>query len=128
MQVAFVRFRIWMAMLAVAFSAIVMVEFRQRRERLTRLCVSQLERANACLDRAGRICKQGETPQSIDSSYRRRGPRIWQDYQDALNHLTLNEQYNGAASRMWMPMLSNYLRSMFSAIFAPSLSGRWRRF
>jgi hypothetical protein len=106
MRVPRVRFRLWMAMVTVAVSGGVMAEIGQRRERLARLCIGYHERADACFDQTGRICKLGETPASIEAFYRRQGPTVWLDYQKGLYHLTLANQYDQAANRPWLPMLS----------------------
>ncbi len=95
-------------MVAVAIFAGVMAEIGQRRDRLVRLSIAHRERMDACLDRAGRICKSGATPASIEASYRRRGPAVWLDYQKVLFHTTLSDQYNQAACRPLFPMLSEF--------------------
>lgn len=107
MRLAHPRCRLWMVTLTVALSALVMAEFRQRRERLTRVCIAEHERLDACLDRSGPVCKLGETPQSIDASYRKRGLAVWRDYQRALFHMALIERYD-SAYRRWVPMLSGF--------------------
>jgi hypothetical protein len=63
------------------------------------------ERADACFDRTGRICKLGETPASIEAFYRRQGPTVWLNYQKGLYYLTLANQYDQAANRPSLPML-----------------------
>ena len=105
MRLPHMRFRLWMAMVTVAVCAGVMAEIGQRRERLARLCSEYHERADACFDRSGRICKLGETPASIEASYRRQGPSEWLDYQKGLYHLNLANQYDQAANRPSLPML-----------------------
>jgi hypothetical protein len=93
-------------MLAVAIFAGVTAEMVQRRGRLARLCVAHHERADGCFDRAGRICKDGETPASIEAFYRRQGPSAWPDYQAGLYHSALADQYDKAANRPWIPGLA----------------------
>lgn len=100
------RFRLWMAMVTVAIAAVVMAEVGRRRERLARFCIASHERADACFDRTGRICKLGETPASVAAFYRRQGPTIWADYQAGLRHLALADVYDKAANRPWFPMLT----------------------
>jgi hypothetical protein len=100
------QFRLWMVMLAVMVTACAMAEFGQRRARLARLCIARHERADKCFDRAGRICKFGETPGSIEAFYRRQGPAVWLDYQTGLFHSALSWQYDKAANRPWFPVLS----------------------
>jgi hypothetical protein len=100
------RFRLWMAMVAVAIFAGVTAEMVQRRARLARLCIAHHERADTYFDRIGRICKFGETPASIEASYRRQGPSAWLDYQTGLYHLTLANEYDQAANRPWLPLLA----------------------
>jgi hypothetical protein len=96
-----------MVMVAVAICAGVLAEFGLRRERLVRLCHAHHERADACFDRTGRICKLGQTPRSIDAFYRRQGPTVWLDYQTGLYHAALSYKYDEAANRPWLPMLSD---------------------
>lgn len=95
-------------MLAAGLSAVAMAELRQRRERLVRLGSAEYQSRDACLDRCGWVCKLGETPQSIDASYRRRGLTAWRDYQRARFHSALFEQYDRAADRRWVPILSGF--------------------
>jgi len=52
-------------------------------------------------------CTFGETAQSIDAFYRRKGPKVWRDYQTSLYHSTLSYGYGKAADRTWLPMLSD---------------------
>jgi len=106
MRVPSVRLRLWVAMVTVAISAGVMAEIGQRRGRLARLSTAHLESANACFDRIGRICKDGETPQSMEAFYRKQGVVAWQDYQTAEHHLRLYHHFWEAADRRWLPMLS----------------------
>jgi hypothetical protein len=106
MRVPCVRFRLWMPMVTVAICAAVMAEIGQRRERLARLCIAHHERADACFDRTGRICKLGETPASIEAFYRRQGPTVWLHCEMGLFHLALAYRYDQAANRPWLPMLS----------------------
>ena len=108
MRRASVRFRLWMTMGVVAVFAGAMAEISLRRERLARLCVAHHERAEACFDRSGRICKQGETPQSIEAFYRRQRPAIWADYRTGLHHLALADQYERAANRPGLPRLWDF--------------------
>ena len=103
MRLPKMQFRLWMAMVAVAISAGILAEFGQRRERLARLGIAHRERADACFDRTGRICKLGETPTSIEAFYRRQGPTVWSDYQKGLFTCllpasTTRPLSNGAAS------------------------------
>jgi hypothetical protein len=100
------RFRLWMVMVAVAIFAGVTAEMVERRGRLARLCFAHHERADAYFDRIGRICKFGETPASIEASYRRQGPSAWLDYQTGLYHLTLANAYDEAANRPRLPLLA----------------------
>jgi hypothetical protein len=100
------RFRLWMAMVAVAIFAGVTAEMVQRPGRLARLCITHHERADAYFDRIGRICKFGETPASIEAFYRRQGPSAWRDYQAALYHLALAKECDEAANRTWLPLLA----------------------
>jgi len=85
-------------MITVAVIAGVLAEFGQRRERLARLCIEQHERADACFDRTGRICKLGQTLQSIEAFYRRQGPTVWRVYQTGQCHLALYRLYDEAAN------------------------------
>ncbi len=105
MRVPRVRFQLWMFMIAVAVSAGLMVEVRQRQERFIQLCEAHHRRADACFDRAGRICTFGETPQSIEAFYRGRGPTLWSDYKMGLYHCDLAYKYEKASCRPWLPML-----------------------
>jgi hypothetical protein len=100
------RFRLWVAMVAVAIFAGVAAEMVQRRGRLARLCIAHHERADAYFDRIGRICKFGETPASIEAFYRSQGPSAWLDYQTARYHLTLANEYDEASNRPWLPLLA----------------------
>jgi hypothetical protein len=95
-----------MAMVAVAIFAGVTAEMVQRRGRLAELCVAHHERADACFDRIGRICKVGETTASIEAFYRRQGRSAWLDYQAGLYHGALAYQYHKAANRPWLPGLA----------------------
>jgi hypothetical protein len=101
------RFRLWVMLVTVALCAGVMAEVSQRRARLARLCVAHHEQADACFDRIGRVCKLGETPASIEASYRRQGPQALRGYQVALRHLVLAKEYEEAANRRWLPVLSH---------------------
>jgi hypothetical protein len=94
-----------MLLLAAAALAGLMAEIRHRRERFLQICVVHHEQTEACFDRAGRICKDGETSQSIEAFYRRRGPAVWSDYKMALYHLHLADKYEQAARRPWLPVL-----------------------
>jgi hypothetical protein len=107
MRFPHLRFQLWVVMVTVAVSAGVTAEFGQRRKRLARLCIAHHERADACFDRTGRICKFGETPASIEAFYRRQGPTVWSDFQTGLYHLALANEYGEAANRPWLPMLSD---------------------
>jgi hypothetical protein len=100
------RLRLWVVMVMVAVCAGVSAEMSQRRERLARLCVAQHQRADVCFHRIGPVCKLGETSASIEASYRRKGPSALQVYRAALNHLALAREYDVAANRRWLAMLS----------------------
>ncbi len=105
MRVPHVRFRLQTTMVVVAACAVVMAEMGQRSERLTRLCIAHHEKADASFDRTGRICKLGQTPASIEASYRRQGPMVWREYQAGLNHRAFANMYGQAAIRPWLPLL-----------------------
>jgi hypothetical protein len=83
-----------------------MAEGSQRRQRLVRLCIEQYSRADACFDRIGRICKDGETAASIEAHYRRQGQSAALDFRAALYHLALAKEYDEAANRRCLPMLA----------------------
>jgi hypothetical protein len=100
-----VRFRLQMAMVVVAACAGVMAEMGQRSERLVRLSIAHHEKADARFDRTGRICKLGQTPASIEASYRRQGPMVWREYQAGTYHLAFANMYGQAANRPWLSLL-----------------------
>jgi hypothetical protein len=95
-------------MVGIAIFACVTAEMVQRRERLARCCIAHHERADAYLDRVGRVCKLGQTPASIEAFYRRQGPLAWRDYQAALHHLALANEFSEAANRTWLPGLVGF--------------------
>jgi hypothetical protein len=100
------RFRLWIAMVAVAIFAGVTAEMGQRRGPLVRLCIAHYKQADAYFDRIGRICKFGETAASIEALYRRQGPSAWLDHKAASYHLALASKYDEAANRTWLPLLA----------------------
>jgi hypothetical protein len=105
MRVPRLRLRLWLVMVTVALFAGLMAEARRRQERFFRLCLSYHQRADACLDRCGRICKSGETPQSIEASCLRRGPTALADYKTGLYYAELADKYKEASYRPWLPVL-----------------------
>jgi hypothetical protein len=106
MRLPRVGLKLWTIMVLVAVAGCAMAELSQRRMRLARLFVALHDRADAYVERAGGyVCKLGETPQSIEASYRRRGPEALGDYRTAAYLFELAAIYDRAANRQWVPML-----------------------
>ncbi len=104
-----VRLRLWKLMVAIIIVVGLMAEICHRPARFGRLSMMHHDRANACLDRAGRVCKLGQTPTSIENFYHRQGPVAWQDWKTAQYHFRLAAKYADACNGPWLPVLPDGL-------------------